>query len=68
MFSQTSCFTPPTRFLSGRRRTIDLAVAAWSLAATIVATPVAATTLFQEDFEAYAVGSNLTGQGGWVPD
>lgn len=68
MFSQTSCITPRARSLSGRRRTIELAVAASAIAASLVATPVAATTLFQEDFEAYAVGSNLTGQGGWVPD
>lgn len=68
MFSQTSRINPRARFLSGRRRTIELTVAALAIAASLVATPVAATTLFQEDFEAYAVGSNITGQGGWVPD
>lgn len=68
MFSQTSCITPRARFLSGRRRNIELTVAASAIAASLVATPAAATTLFQEDFEAYAVGSNVTGQGGWVPD
>ncbi|WP_300340871.1 hypothetical protein [Accumulibacter sp.] len=68
MFSQTSCINPRARFLSGRRRTIELAVAASAIAASLVATPVAATTLFQENFEVYAVGSTVTGQGGWVPD
>lgn len=38
------------------------------LMTALVATPVLAATLFQEDFEAYAVGSNITGQGGWVSD
>lgn len=39
-----------------------------AVVATLVAAPVAAATLFEENFEAYAVGSNVTGQGGWVPD
>ena len=68
MFSQTSRMTPRARALSGRCRTIALTIVASAIAASLIATPVAATTLFQEDFEAYAVGSNVTGQGGWVPD
>jgi hypothetical protein len=38
------------------------------LTAGLFASPVLAGVLYQEDFEAYAVGSNITGQGGWVPD
>lgn len=30
-----------------------------------LASPAAAETLFSEDFESYALGSNLTGQNGW---
>ena len=68
MFSQASCIIPRARALSGPRRAIELTVAITAIAATLVASPVAAATLFEENFEAYAVGSSVTGQGGWVPD
>lgn len=45
MFSQTSRMTPRARSLSGRRHTIELAVAASAIVASLVATPVAATTI-----------------------
>jgi hypothetical protein len=67
MFSQALCITPSSQALKGWGRTIHLSVAVAAIAG-FAAAPATATTLFQEDFEAYAVGSNITGQGGWVPD
>lgn len=37
-------------------------------AASILSASVQATVLFEEDFEAYAVDSQLNGQGGWTAD
>jgi len=42
-----------------------LTFAVTAIAAAFAAAPVAATTLFQEDFETYAAGTSLAGQGGW---
>lgn len=67
MFSQALCITPSSQALKEWCRTIPLSVAVAAIAG-FAATPASATTLFQENFEAYAVGSNITGQGGWVPD
>lgn len=68
MFSQTFCITPRARPVSGACARLHFAVAVPIIAAACAATPATATTLFQEDFENYAVGSNLSGQGGWGPD
>lgn len=68
MFSQTFRIAPCARPVGGARARRHFAVAVSVIAAACAATPATATTLFQEDFENYAVGSNITGQGGWVPD
>lgn len=68
MFRQSSRLARHAPIVQRGRSGVHFSVAISAIAAACVATPIAATTLFQEDFESYAVGSNLTGQGGWVPD
>ena len=68
MFMQTFRSSQGLRASKGARSAGKSLVALSAVAATLASVPVSATILFQEDFESYAVGSNITGQGGWVPD